>query len=288
MKYLKYILIFLAFVSFSCEKEGMLLTRDDIPNGVYVTLEIDNNVIDAADLAGSPVSGTFDAPSGNVASHAISVRRIFNAGSDTSDYLLLETITEFPTEWVLTANELADAFGISMDDAYGDYYEFECEATGTDGSVATFQNLDADITGSSGQLQGFRFTAMYVCPSDPSLIVGTYDCVSNGVSTDGDTPTPVAVDLQYVVTISETDREGYYEISDFSGGCYIYWYEVYGIDFETPGIIQDICGVYQYVETIGPFGAPQWASVIVHGDGTISIDGSNGWGDTWQMELTKQ
>ena len=287
MKYLKYTLIILVFFACSCEKK-MLLTRADVPQGIYVTLEMENNVIDAGDIANTPLTGRFDAPSANVASHDLTVRRIFNAGGDTSDYIFLESITAFPTDWSVTGNELAAAFGVSMEDAYGDMYEFDCEATGKDGETATYANLDDDIIGSAEQLQGFRFTGMYECPSDPSLIVGTYDCITQGVSTDGDTPTPVAVDLAHVVTISETDREGYYEITDFSIGCYFYWYDVYGITGDLPGTIQDICGVYQYVETVGPFGAPQWASVIIHGDGTISIDGINGWGDTWISELTKQ
>jgi len=287
MKYLKYTLIFLVFFACSCETK-MLLTRDDVPRGIYVTLEMENNVIDAADIAGTPITGTFDAPSSNVTSHDITVRRIYNAGGDTSDYIFLESITDFPTDWVVSGDDLANVFGISMDDAYGDFYEFECEATGSDGQIASYENLHDDIIGSAEQLQGFRFTAMYECPSDASLIIGTYDCISNGVSTDGDTPTPVAVDLEHVVTISETDREGFYEISDFSGGCYFYWYEVFGITGDIPGTIQDICGVYQYVETTGPFGAPQWASVLINGDGTIFIDGINGWGDTWTMDMTIQ
>ena len=287
MKYLKYTLIILVFFACSCEKK-MLLTRDDVPKGIYVTLEMENSNINSEDIDNTPIRGTFNAPSGNVSTHDINVRRIYNAAEDTSEYLFLESINSFPTDWSVNGNELAAIFGVPLEEIFGNFFEFDCEATGTNGETASYENLDDDIVGSAEQLQGFRFTGAVVCPSDPSLIVGTYDCITSGVSTDGGTPTPIAIDIEHVVTISETDREGYYEISDFSIGCYFYWYEVYGIAGDLPGTIQDVCGVYNYVETVGPWGAPQWASVIIHGDGTISIDGVNGWGDTWTSELTKR
>jgi hypothetical protein len=284
MKYLKYTLIILVFFTCSCEKK-MLITRADVPLGIMVTIDIDNDVIDAADIPGTPFTCTFNAPGLNVSKHDIYARRIYNAAADTTDYILVDAVTSFPSDWSVDGVALATAFGVPLDDAYGDRYEFECEATDKSGSTASYENLDSDIVGSTGQMQGFRFSYAYVCPSDPSLIVGTYTSLASGSFPDFGEYT----DIPSEVTIIETDEEGFYELSDFSFGTYdVYYGPYYTEKLDCTGTIQDACGIYFIVDTDDYWGETVYGDVKLNANGTITVVGGTSYGEEWTATLTKK
>ena len=95
MKLQRYITItLLTLLAFGCETP-MLINPADVEKGIYVTLEIGNLNINSDDIAGTPIAGTFDNPSKNVASHDVFVKRIYDDGASESDYVLLETISSF-------------------------------------------------------------------------------------------------------------------------------------------------------------------------------------------------
>lgn len=283
MKYLKYILIILVFFTYSCEKK-MLITRADVPLGIMVTIDIDNDEIDADNIQGTPFTCTFDAPGLNVAKHDIYARRIYNAAADTTEYVFIEAVTSFPSDWSIDGIALAAVFGVSVEDAYGDRYEFDCEASDKSGASASYENLDSDIVGSSGQKQGFRFSYAYVCPSDPSLIVGTYSSLASGSFPDFGEYT----DIPSEVTISETDEEGRYEISDFSFGTYDVYYGPYYIEkLDCTGTIADVCGIYFIDDTQDFWNEAVYGDVTLNGDGTITVVGGTSYGEEWTAILTK-
>ena len=64
------------------------------------------------------------------------------------------------------------------------FMSFNCEATGTDGQIATYDNLEGELIAYPDQMQGFRFQAAVVCPSDPNVIVGTYTAVTTATFPD--------------------------------------------------------------------------------------------------------
>jgi len=284
MKIFKYIsVIILVALAYSCEK-SMLVPPDSVERGVYVTLDLENSNINSGDIAGTPITGTFDVPASNVASHAISVKRIYDQGESESEYILLETVTEFPYNFSVDGNELAELFGVDVEDTYGNFYEFDCEATGNSGLVATYSDLHNDILASPEQLQGFRFTGAVVCPSDPSLIVGTYNSVTDALFPDFD---PV-VGFEYVVTISESDEEGFYILSDFSFGTYDLLYGAWYGGGDLPATVQDVCETYFIVDTADPWNEVVSGDFTFNADGTITVVGETTFGETWTSVLTKQ
>ncbi len=178
-----YIIVVLVALGYSCETP-MLINPEDVDRGIFVTFEPGNMNMNSDDIAGTPVTGTFDVRVDNVASHDIYVRRIYDRGESESDLVLLETITSFPYEFSVDGSELAALFGVPLEDIFGNFFEFNCEATGKNGEIATVDNLHPDFLGAPEQLQGFQFQGAVVCPSDPNVIVGTYSTVADGTSPD--------------------------------------------------------------------------------------------------------
>lgn len=287
MKIQRYItIILLTLVAFGCETP-MLINPADVEKGIYVTFEIGNLNINSEDIEGTPIAGTFDSPSSNVASHDVYVKRIYDGGDSETEYMLLETITTFPYDFSVDGNELAALFGVPVEETFANFYQFNCIATGKNGQEADYNNLHNDLIGSAEQLQGFRFRGAVVCPSDPNVIVGTYTAVTN--STFPDFADPV-VGLEKTITITATEDEGFYTISDFTFGTYDHFYAAvgwcpYG---DWPGTIQDVCGNFFMVDTYDPWGEVGYGDLTFNGDGTITVEGGTLYGEVWTAVLTKQ
>jgi hypothetical protein len=284
MKIIKYIPVsILMILVYSCS-EPMLLNPGEVERGIFVTYVSSNGNINSGDIAGTPISGIFDAPAGNVASLDVFVQRIYNFGESESDFLLLRSITEFPYEFSVDGNELAALFGVSVEETFGNFYQFNCEATGKNGQIATYDNLEAELVGSADQHQGFRFRGAVVCPSDPNVIVGTYDALTSGNFPDfGD-----FTDFAYVITITATDEEGFYTISDYSFGTYDFYYGPWYGGGDLPGTIQDVCGIFFITDTYDPWGETVSGDFTFNDDGTITVVGGTSYGETWTAVLTRQ
>ncbi|OFX39322.1 MAG: hypothetical protein A2W95_16940 [Bacteroidetes bacterium GWA2_40_14] len=284
MKLIKYIVIASTVFIYSCRDEDKLnLNIDDIPKGVYVTFEASSTNISSDDLENTSISGIFKAPANNVKQHEIYVKRIYNSGADESAYLFLESITKFPTEWSVDATALSNLFDVEVEELFGNFFEFNCFALGFNNDTASYNNLDDDLKTSPEQLQGFNFTGAIVCPSDPSIIIGTYQSVCSGNFPDfGDFS-----DLTHTVTIFETETDGVYEISDFSFGAYNNFYgEWYG-GGDLPGTINDVCGVFFISNTLDPWGEVVSGNFTFNSDNTITVTGGTTYGEVWTAILTK-
>jgi len=287
MKLYRYItFLILSALVWSCETP-MLVDPADVERGIYVTFDPINTNINSEDIEGTPVAGTFDVPAANVASHALSVKRIYDDGASESDFVPVMTITEFPYSFSIDGNELAALFGVPVEETFSNFYEFRGEATGTNGQIANYSNLHSDLVGSPEQLQGFKIEAAVVCPSDPDVIIGTYTSVTN--STFPDFADPV-VGLVSEVTISVTDDEGFYSISDFTFGTYDHFYAAVGWCSygDWPGTIQDVCGNFFMVDTFDPWGEVGYGDFTFNADGTITVVGGTNYGEVWTAVLTKQ
>lgn len=124
------------------------------------------------------------------------------------------------------------------------------------------------------------FKISRLCPSD---LGGIYHVISNGENTDGQ---PAAVDIEYTVTVTDLGN-GQYTISDGYAGVYMFWYGIYGIDFEVEGNFSDSCGSLSG-DWVGPFGSTAILTGTDNEDGTLTIRWSNGFGDYIDAEYTKQ
>lgn len=277
-------LLVLTAFAWSCETP-MLVEPDNVERGIYVTFDPINTNVNSEDIAGTPIAGTFDAPARNVASYALSVKRIYNNSEDETDFIFLETITEFPYSFSIDGNELAALFGVPVEETFANYYEFKGEATGNNGQIATYDNLHSDLVGSPEQLQGFKIRAAVVCPSDPNVIVGTYSSVASGQFPDFGEYS----DITHTVTIEATEEEGFYSISDCTFGTYDVLYGGVGwYSGEVTGIIQDVCGSFFIANTLDPWGETVYGDFTFNADGTITVEGGTSYGETWTVLLTKQ
>jgi hypothetical protein len=180
--------------------------------------------------------------------------------------------TTVPANIQVTVEEaVSDIDGISVDDLeVGDIFTFEVIVNSKNG-LRTRSNV--------------LLNASVACKSS---LEGVYSCTANGQSTD-DGPTPdenPAIDFKYEITLTATGTNGIYKISDFSGGLYELWYDIYGIVGDSPGQISDVCNTISYSNTKGPFGSNITGGGSVDPDtGVITIDGKNIFGDTWTLVL---
>jgi hypothetical protein len=201
---------------------------------------------------------------------SFTVEETFNGYKKT-----LGTYTAFPATVKITAAEaVAGIPDFALDSLkLGDSFLFEIVAEANNG-VKSRSNI--------------LVNASVACESDLS---GVYDAVTNGTSTDpGPTPDEnPAVDYPYEVTLTETSTNGVYAISDFSGGLYPLWYDIYGLTpTDCEGTIQDICGSISYMNTYEPFGSPvEGTGSVDPVTGIITLEGTAIlWGDTWILVLT--
>ncbi|MBN1416955.1 MAG: hypothetical protein JW973_17800 [Bacteroidales bacterium] len=228
---------------------------------------INASFFDLADINNTYVEFTvdFETPAKSVA-----IEETFNGYKKT-----LGSYTSFPATIRITATEaVAGIPDVTIDSLkLGDSFLFEIIAEATNG-IKSRSNIIVN--------------ASVACESDLS---GTYDVLANGMSTDpGPTPDEnPAVDFVYEVTLTETTSNGVYTISDFSGGLYPLWYDIYGlVPADCEGTLQDICGSISYVNTIEPFGSPiEGTGNVDPVTGIITLDGTaTAWGDTWTLVLT--
>ena len=131
--------------------------------------------------------------------------------TDTVD---VATVTSFPTTLSLSAADLADLLGITVDDiGFGDNFYFSGSVTTTDGQVYSgdvlpnYDDLDdddpqtfeivgggvtADLLDETGYRQAFEFGFVILCPSvDLSELVGTYTITYEAFSENSWSPVTV-------------------------------------------------------------------------------------------------
>ncbi len=271
---------------YACETP-MLINPEEVEKGLYVTFVPGNMNINSGDIAGTPITGAFDNPSSNVASHDVYVKRVYDRGESETEYMLLESFDVFPYDFSVTGDELAALFDVSIDETFGSFYHFNCRATGKNGQVADYDNLHNDLIGSAEQLQGFRFQGAVVCPSDPETIVGTYTSVTSSVFPDFADPVE---GLTKTITISESGEEGFYTISDFTFGTYDHFYAAVGWcpvgDWE--GTVQDVCGTFFITNPFDFWGEAGYGDFTLNDDGTFTVVGGTIYGESWTAVLTKQ
>lgn len=200
---------------------------------------------------------------------------------------LASGITQFPSDIVLNQDDIIAAFAElnSIDDfMVGDELIVSSKLYLADGSELSLINNDGTRNyGSDIHTSGF-FNAQVSYPvSCPSDLGGTYSVISNGDNTDGQ---PAAINIPYTVTLTDNGG-GSYTISDGVAGVYIFWYSIYGYDFETNGNFTDVCGTLtgSWVER---FGCQIDLTGTVNSDGTLSVRWDNCFGDFADAVYTPQ
>ena len=211
-------------------------------------------------------------------------------------HTLKDNITSVPQTVTITSNDILAAIpGSSIQQ--GDQYDIYLTATLEDGTIlpgftptgriAYSTAVQNSLTVFYGDDATFNVTVAVPCESN---LEGTYTVVANGVSTDPE-PTPdenPAVNFTSEVTLEKSGNFFTYTMSDFSGGLYYLWYDIYGYPETWPCEIQDLCGEISYLNLVEGFGSPVSGGGSVDPvSGVITINGrADEWGDTWTLVLT--
>jgi len=268
MKYIKYksILALLLVFLYGCETNEDDLMQPYATGTVFPEItEVNSSFFNSFDFDNAYIDFTVDVDT--EIAESVTIEKTF--GGVTT---IVGEYTTVPANIKVTAEEaVADVEGVSVDDLeVGDIFTFEVIVTSKNG-LRTRSNV--------------LLNASVACKSS---LEGVYMCIANGQSTD-DGPGPdenPAVDYAYEVTLTATATNGIYEMSDFSGGLYELWYDIYGIGGDSPGQISDVCNSISYTNTKGPFGSNITGSGAVDpSTGIITIDGENVFGDTWTLVL---
>lgn len=149
-------------------------------------------------------------------------------------------------------------------------------------------NLAPSINGAANSSFTLQFLSFITCPAVD--ISGNYLVEdATGTSTDGCCPQVTTVKGNIIKVTRLTNSS--FTLSDFSGGLYFEWYDVYGIEKpeDSPGEISFSCNQVNFQRTTEPFGES------VTGTGTydpvaktIIYDWLNGYGDKGTIKLVKQ
>jgi len=220
---------------------------------------LDGNDGDAAEI-------TFTVtPEGPVDLESVDVFVNYNDGGA----ILLRNITDLPSTQTFTIMQLTMALGINFADV-----------SPGDGFVLTYGLNSNGRTCPSTVLTSVPFQ----CNSD---LGGMYDVTAVGTSTDACCPDETTVST--VVTLTDNGG-GAYTISDWSGGLYFEWYDIYGIEATSNvGDIKDVCAVITLVTETEPFGETLEGSGSVDtGTGVITLSWLNGYGDRGTLTMTPQ
>jgi len=134
--------------------------------GAFVTLDVDNFILDAGEPETSAYTGTFRATNDMVASHSVSVS-VGPEGSNATPFVQIFEATTFPADMNVTMVDIATALGVDLADILipGSTLRFVATTTATDGTTVTVNDLNTDLVAESGQRQGYSFNGTLVCPA---------------------------------------------------------------------------------------------------------------------------
>lgn len=182
-----------------------------------------------------------------------------------------QSINTFPSNFNVSLAEAAEGLVDFEEIQIGDVFGFTFRSQLNDGRVVTSAS---------------SVNAVVSCESE---IAGIYDGVASGQSTDGCCPDPVSgIEKEIIIT---STGDGTYTLSDFSGGLYFEWYEVYGIteDFNLSINIRDVCNEISIFNSREPFGTDVTGGGSVDPEtGVITLNWTNGFDDIGTLVLTPQ
>ncbi|MBX2817662.1 MAG: hypothetical protein KTR24_16755 [Saprospiraceae bacterium] len=304
-KFKSLVLVCATLFVFGCADEELkpIITFDDAGKGAYVALvESTGGDIMVDNLAGSTFNYTVefvDLQGGSLVAEyrtEVSFTDFDDSDGDSSTGpVALQSYSssdfspqgEFGNAGVgnitVTGTDLINALGLTADDlAGGGQFDVAGTVTTTDGQVFTANNSSPTVNG-AGFRGFFDYTLFVVCPSE---LGGTYSGVATGTSTDPCCPDETTVNAD--ITLTATAGGGEYTISDWSGGLYFEWYDVYGINgpSDTEGDIKDACTIITLLTDGEPFGESLKGSGKANADGTVNLKWSNGYGDQGTLVLT--
>ncbi|NHM05617.1 hypothetical protein G4D82_00140 [Flavobacterium sp. CYK-4] len=153
-------ILLIALLSFSsCEQDDSLDPRPLIVNGQYMRLDITRDRIDFNNISTSSFGGMLTNPSNTVVRYELFVRWV-RSGELSSEYIPLKTITSFPVDLAITAQDVQDAYaaiGRTITIQQGDILRFIAYSYDAKGVRAGYRDLSATIRGEPAYKQAYKF-----------------------------------------------------------------------------------------------------------------------------------
>lgn len=263
--FLFFALIALVGTFSSCEEDPMV-DRITKPGALPDISEVTSGFFNFNDPSSAKVGFTLNTKGTPVSS--VDIYKSLNGG----DAVMHSTVSSFPATVEIGLTDALSGSGVSIDDLeVGDVFTFSFVSKTADGR---------DLR------SGESFEAPVSCPSD---LAGGYTSVASGTSTDGCCTDPIS-GFNSSATLTALG-DGKYTLSDFSGGLYLEWYDVYGIASteDTPCTLQDVCGQLTIIDTTEPFGTDVTGTGSVDAaTGVITFSWVNGYADQGTVVLTPQ
>ncbi len=152
----------------SCERDESLDPRPVLIDGNFMRLDITNKKINFDDLTNSYFGGTLTNPGGKAVQYDLSVRRTDTDTNLSGEFVHLRTITTFPYDLKVYAQEIADAVGVPLSELKkGDVIRFIGVSKDTQGNSTTFYNLSPTIQSNQAfYKEAFRFGTYIVAAAD--------------------------------------------------------------------------------------------------------------------------
>lgn len=154
-------LLFLAFLSVSCEKDESL---DPLPTkeiGQFMRLDITTDRLNFNDVNNTAFGGHLTNPSGTVVRYEMFIRRTNAAGVITGDYVPFLTVNSFPYELAITPAMIATSLGLTVADLEnGDFYRFIAYSYDAAGNKVGYGNLSRTVQTTKALKQGYRFNTI--------------------------------------------------------------------------------------------------------------------------------
>lgn len=172
MKKISIIFSFFVMAFISCEKDESLDPRPDLIAGEYVRLDVKDNdkLIDFNNIATSSFKGVLTSPGGKIVRYEMFVRRLDFAGVRTGDFVPFKTITSFPYNLEVSAQDIATVFGLNVSDLKrSEVYQFVCYSYDEQGNKFGYLNLSRTVQTTTSMKQGYRFSTKLEILSDINI-----------------------------------------------------------------------------------------------------------------------
>jgi hypothetical protein len=175
MKKVSLLFTFIVLFFSSCEKDESLDPRPDLVAGQYIRLNVISNSIDFNNISNSAFVGEISDPSKTIAKYELFIRRRNANGINTSDFVLFKTITSFPHQLNVTAQDIATVLDINVSDLQdGDIYRFIGFSYDSNGNKVGYLNLSRTVQSTPSMKQGYRFSTNLSSTIDPDNPFNNY------------------------------------------------------------------------------------------------------------------
>lgn len=164
-------LITLLFVS--CEQDESLDPRPLIVEGEYVKLDVKNSekFIDVTNKTTSAFKGLLTSPSGKIVKYELFIRRVNSLGNLTGDFQLFKTITSFPYQLEIKAQDIADFYNIPFDDVkQSEVYQFLAYSYDANGNKFGYSSLSRTVRTTASMKQGYKFKTTIDLPNETNYL----------------------------------------------------------------------------------------------------------------------